>query len=168
MKFFTTLLITLFIVAGCGGGFDVTKNISESDPSKITYESPQLRVKSEYEAQKFFTDLQFFCYQDGQEKTFSIAASYVSNQWPFFEKIIFNIDGSEFEFEPDRPPTRDLYNMQGPTETITVQVPEKTIVDIYESMDTRMTVKGYDFQYEVLWKDDIKLKLYEFHKATMN
>lgn len=167
MKIFKILSLPLLFLIGCGGGFDVTKNVSSSDPSIITYTAPMLQVKSEYETQTFYTDLQFFCYQEGEDKKFSIAASYVSNQWPFFEKVIFNIDGSKFEFEPNRPPIRDIYNVQGPTETITVQVPEKIIRDIYESLETVMTVKGYDFHYDVLWKDEMKLKLYQFHKATM-
>lgn len=164
-KIFFSLTIVL-ILTSCGG-FNITKNVSESNPEIINYSSPRIQVKGEYETISFFSEIQFFCYQEKDKKTFSIAASYVSNQWPFFEKITFDIDGVPHEFFPDRPPKRDVYNIQGPTETITVIIPEDVIQDIYESMDTRMTVKGMDFQYDVYWKTDMKMKLFEFHQATM-
>jgi hypothetical protein len=90
----------------------------------------------------------------------------VTNQWPYFEKFVFNIDGSEYEFFPDRPPVRDIYNIQGPTETITVQIPEKRIQGIFESMDTKMTIVGMNYSFDVYWKDHMKQKLYEFYKTT--
>ncbi len=168
MKICKILFVAIIFLTGCSSSFDITKTVSSENANIITYTSPKFQVKSEYESQTFFTELQFFCYQEGKDKKFSIAASYVSNQWPYFEKIIFDVDGSEYEFEPDRPPVRDLYNLQGPTETITVQIPENIIIDIYESMDTRMTVKGYEkFAYTVYWKDSMKMKLFKFHKATM-
>lgn len=165
-KIFFSLVITLLITS-CGGGFNVIKNVSDSNPDIINYSSPRIQVRGEFQLQTFYTELQFFCFQEKNSRTFSIAASYVSNQWPFFEKIIFNIDGVPHEFLPDRPPTRDVYNIQGPTETITIIIPEDILQDIYESMDTRMTVKGMDFQYDVYWKNDMKMKLFEFHQATL-
>ncbi|MDZ7766352.1 MAG: hypothetical protein U5K00_18335 [Melioribacteraceae bacterium] len=167
MKIFASLLIAVLFFAGCGGGFETTKTVSANDPNIITYTTPKLRVKGEFETKTYYTELQFFCFQEGESRSYSISASYVTNQWPYFEKFIFTIDGSEFEFFPDRPPTRDAYNIQGPTETITVQIPEKTVRDIYESMDTKMTIKGMDIAFDVYWKDHMKLKLYEFYKETI-
>lgn len=166
MKNFALTFILVFLVISCGG-FDITKNVSETNPDIITYNTPKIQVKSEYEVQTFFTEIQLFCYRENDQRTYSISNSYVTNQWPFFEKMIFTIDGVEKEFFPDRPPLRDLYNLQGPTETITVILPEETIIDIFESMDTRMTVKGAEIKYTILWKDDMKMKLYEFYKATI-
>lgn len=166
MKNFIPMMVLLLLVS-CGGGFEITKVVSQSNPDIITYASPLLRVKSEHEVQTFFTELQFFCYQEKSKKTFSIAASYISPQWMFFEKIVFDIDGVETELVPERPSQLDAYNLQGPTETITVQVPEEIIRDIYESIDTRMYVRSKEFFYKVDWPEDLKLKLYEFHKATM-
>lgn len=167
MKFFTSLLVVVFIFTGCGGGFETTKNVSTNDPNIITYSTPKLRVKGEFETKTYYTELQFFCFQEGESRTYSMSASYVTNQWPYFEKIIFNIDGVESEFYPDRPPTRDAYNIQGPTETITVILPEKAVRDIFESIDTKMTIKGMDFAFDVYWKDHMKQKLYEFYKDTL-
>lgn len=160
-------LMALLLFVSCGGGFEITKNVSENNPDVVTYNSPLMTVKSEHEVNTFYTQLQFFCFQEGDKKTFSIAASYTSNQWMFFEKIVFDIDGVKTEILPNRPPKMDAYNLQGPTETITVQVPEETIRDIYESIDTRMYVRSSDFFYQVDWPQDLKLKLYEFHKATL-
>lgn len=160
-------LMALLLFVSCGGGFEITKNVSENNPDVVTYNSPLMTVKSEHEVNTFYTQLQFFCFQEGDKKTFSIAASYTSNQWMFFEKIVFDIDGVKTEILPNRPPKMDAYNLQGPTETITVQVPEETIRDIYESIDTRMYVRSADFFYQVDWPQDLKLKLYEFHKATL-
>lgn len=166
MKNFIPMMVLLLFVS-CGGGFEITKVVSQSNPDIITYASPLLRVKSEHEVQTFFTELQFFCYQEKNKKTFSFAASYISPQWMFFEKIVFDIDGVETELVPERPSQLDAYNLKGPTETITVQVPEEIIRDIYESIDTRMYVRSKEFFYKVDWPEDLKLKLYEFHKATM-
>lgn len=166
MKNFISMMVLLLLVS-CGGGFEITKVVSENNPEIITYSSPLLRVKSEHEVQTFFTELQFFCFQEKDKKTFSISSSFVSNEWRFFEKVVFDIDGVETELYPDRPSKMDAYNLQGPTETITVQVPEEIIRDIYESIDTRMYVRSKEFFYKVDWPEDLKLKLYEFHKATM-
>lgn len=160
-------MMVLLLLVSCGGGFEITKVVSENNPDVITYSTPLIRVKSEHEVQTFFTEMQFFCFREKDKKTFSISSSFVSNEWRFFEKIVFDIDGVETELHPDRPPKMDAYNLQGPTETITVQVPEKIIRDIYESIDTRMYVRSKEFFYKVDWPEDLKLKLYEFHKATM-
>lgn len=168
MKKLIALITLTFILISCGGGFEITKVVSEKDPNIVTYTSPVMTVKSEHEVQSFFTELQFFCFQEKGKKTFSISASYVSREWRFFEKIVFDIDGVKTELLPDRPPKMDAYNLNGPTETITVQVPEKIIRDIYESIDTRMYVRSQEFFYQVDWPEDLKLKLYEFHKATIN
>ena len=166
MKNFIPALILSFLLISCGGGFEITKVVSENNPNIITYTSPLMTVKSEHEVQAFFTELQFFCFQEKDKKTFSIAASYTSNQFMFFEKIVFDIDGVQTELFPDRPPKMDAYNLKGPTETITVQVPEEIIREIYESLATRMFVRSQEFFYKVDWPEDLKLKLYEFHKAT--
>lgn len=167
MKKILGILALSIIIVSCGSGFEITKNVSEKNPDIITYAATPLIVKSEHEVQTFYTELQFFCFREEGKKTFSISASYISNQWMYFEKIVFKIDGVDQEFLPDRPPKMDPYNLQGPTETITVQVPEQVIRDIYESIDTEMYVKSTEFFYQVDWKDDMKLKLFEFHKATM-
>lgn len=167
MKFFTSLLIAAFIFTGCGGGFETTKNVSANDPNIVSYYSPKLRVKGEFETKTYYTELQFFCFKEGESRSYSISASYVTNQWPYFEKIVFNIDGTDHEFYPNRPPTRDAFNIQGPTETITVQLPEKRVGDIFESIDTKMTIKGMDLSFDVYWKDHMKQKLYEFYNDTI-
>lgn len=167
MKKIILVLLLSFILVSCGG-FEITKNVSESNPNVVTYSTPRITVKSEYEVQTFYTEVQFSCYKENNKKTYSIAASYIAREWPIFEKIIFNIDGVTVELIPDRPPVRDMYNLQGPRETITVQVPEETIINIYESIDTKMTVKGMNFQYDVVWNEDLRIKLYEFYKATLN
>jgi len=164
-KIIPALIVGLMLIS-CSGGFEITKVVSENDPNIITYTSPVLKVKSEHEVQSFFTEMQFSCYQEKDKKTFSISSSYVSREWRYFEKIVFDIDGVKTEILPDRPPKMDAYNLQGPTETITVQVPEKIIRDIFESIDTKMYVKSKEFFYTVGWSQDLKLKLYEFYKAT--
>ena len=164
-KLFLTVLLT-FIFTSCGG-FEITKNVSSNDPNIVTYSTPRIQVKSEHEVQTFYTEIQLFCYKENESKTFSIAASYISGQWPLFEKIIFNIDGVPTELIPDRPPVRDPYNLQGPEETITVRIPEAIVKEIYESIDTVMTVKGPEIEYDVEWKEDLKMKLYQFYKATL-
>lgn len=165
-KIISTIMIGLLFVS-CGGGFEITKVVSENDPNIVTYTSPIMSVKSEHEVQAFFTEMQFFCFKEKDKKTFSISSSFVSNEWRYFEKIVFNIDGVETELIPDRAPKMDAYNLNGPTETITVQVPEKIIRDIYESIDTRMYVRSQEFFYKIDWTDDLKLKLYKFYKETI-
>ena len=167
MKKFLVLLSLALLISSCGGGYEITKNVSESNPDVVNYSTPLISVKSEHEMQSFYTQLQFFCFQEKDKKTFSIAASYVSSQFMFFEKIVFDIDGVEVELFPNRPPKLDQYNLQGPTETITVQVPEAIVKEIYESIDTKMFVRSGEFFYRVDWNEDLRLKLYEFYKATL-
>ena len=167
MKKIIITILLVFIVTGCSGGFEVIKSVSLADQDIVTYSTPDMQVKSEYKSQTFFTYLNFGCFKNKQDKTFSLSSSYISQSaWPFLETIKLVIDGMEKEFSPDRPPMRVIEGVQGPTETITVQVPEDVIRDLYESIESRMIVKAIDFEYSVYWTDQMKKNLFEFHKAT--